>query len=224
MISNQEYAYAAVEKRNPSKLPILLAGILTPQLCIDFHTRFRNFFRIKGTTAEVQVALVAASLWDVRHTSWIQADKQHLLGLNLDEFHTEFKKTFLSLDWERTTRNNILNTCQRLSDSSNFFVYTIQAQNSLLKGAALHMSPEGIKNHVDVAMQAYLRDAIDKANEKPQFLVPADSNMNTALHMWMQAVIAITRSISCPANESMMTGKYIYILKSANHWQTPLAQ
>lgn len=40
-------------------------------------------------------------------------------------------------------------------------------------------------------MHASLRDAIDEANNKPEFIVGPDGNQNTALHNWLQAVIAI---------------------------------
>ena len=109
MISSQEYSNATIEQCDPSKAPILLPGILTPQVCVDLYIKFENLFQVKGTANEVQVAMVTSSLQDAQHSSWFQANECWLLTLSLEEFFSKFKKTFLPLDWERTMWNSILN-------------------------------------------------------------------------------------------------------------------
>ena len=47
-MSTQEYALATIEQCDPSKPPVLSAGTLMPQVCVDFYTRFMNFFPIKN--------------------------------------------------------------------------------------------------------------------------------------------------------------------------------
>ena len=76
--------------------------------------------------------MVMASLQDVCQANWVQEDKAHLLAFSFDVFFAEFKATFPPLDWETNTRNAILNTWQKASDSFVAFAYSVQAQNMLL--------------------------------------------------------------------------------------------
>ena len=55
---------------------------------------------------------------------------------------------------------------------------------------ALHMTLEGIKNHLDVHIHASLHDAIHESNDKPSFVIPADSNATVALLLWVQGMVA----------------------------------
>ena len=150
-----------------------------------------NFFQIKNIAPEIWMALVAASLLDVEHTSWIQLDQQHLLALGINKFFAQLRGTFLLLDLERTTRNVILNTWQHDIDTFKYFAYSIQSQNCLLLGTDLHMTPEGIKNHLDVHIHASLWDAIHESNDKPSFVIPADGNVTVTLLSWVQGMVAI---------------------------------
>ena len=107
------FSFATKEQRDPSKPPALSPGILTPQACVDFRGKFRNFFPIKNTPRATQVAMVVASLQDVCQADWVQANKARLLAFSFDVFFAEFKATFLPLDWETNIRNAILNTWQK---------------------------------------------------------------------------------------------------------------
>ena len=106
--------------------------------------------------SSADVALVVASLQNMCQANWVQADKACLLTYSFNMFLTEFKNTFLPVNWETNTHIAILNTCQKVSNPFNAFAYSVQAQNMSLEGTESHMNQEVVKIHFNVAMHPLL--------------------------------------------------------------------
>ena len=100
--------HASLDHTNPSKLPILTEGILTPRIASRFELGCLDYFGIKDTATKKQVPLAMASIRDGHMRDWINSDRDHLKTLSFGDFINEIRERYLDADWEDKIRREIL--------------------------------------------------------------------------------------------------------------------
>ena len=122
---------ASVDQTSPSKVPILSAGDISPQVMRQFEHGCMNFFIHKKVIPDDQVSLIIGSIMDSRVNNWIVSDRDHLVALPFSAFMSEFRLNYLAEDWEEDTLHELLSMTQGTSSFWDYTV-TIQYKNSLL--------------------------------------------------------------------------------------------
>ena len=94
---------ASVDQTSPSKVPILSAGDISPQVMRQFKHGCMNFFIHKKVIPEDQVSLIIGGIMDSRVNNWIVSDRDRLVALPFSAFMSEFRLNYLTKDWEEDT-------------------------------------------------------------------------------------------------------------------------
>ncbi|KIM88189.1 hypothetical protein PILCRDRAFT_3223 [Piloderma croceum F 1598] len=129
---------ATVEWEAPTKVPILNAGNITPDVMREYEDDCINFFDAKE----------------------IPADKQVLLALTFEEFMVEFRVNYLEEDWESTTRCQLLAMTQGNQSFRNYAV-ALQAKNSLLINMPSYLQKDKLRHQIEARIDAKLAKKCD---------------------------------------------------------------
>ena len=119
--------HASLDHTNPSKLPILTEGILTPRIASRFELGCLDYFGIKDTATEKQVPLAMASIRDGHIRDWINSDRDHLKTLSFSDFIDEIRERYLDADREDKIRREIL--CCELKPPYHFWNWATEITN-----------------------------------------------------------------------------------------------
>jgi len=79
---------ATVKQSSPSKVPILMAGNISPAIMHQFEHGCKNYFIHKKTIMDDQVSLIIGSIIDSHVSDWISANHDCLITLSFDAFMT----------------------------------------------------------------------------------------------------------------------------------------
>jgi hypothetical protein len=129
-MQNNKTPMASVDQTSPSKVPILSAGDISPQVMRQFEHGCMNFF-IQKVIPNDQVSLIIGSIMDTCVNDWIVSDRDCLVALPFSAFMSEFRLNYLAEDWEEDTLHELLAMTQ---GTSSFWDYAIaiHSKNSLL--------------------------------------------------------------------------------------------
>ena len=106
---------ASVEQTSPSKVLILSAGDISPQVMCQFEHGCMNFFIHKKVIPDDQVSLIIGGILDTRANDWIVSDRDRLVALPFSAFMSEFRLNYLTEDWEEDTLRELLSMMQGTS-------------------------------------------------------------------------------------------------------------
>jgi len=91
---------ATIEQSSLSKVPILMAGDISPAIMRQFEHGCKNYFVHKKIIVDDHVPLIIGSIQDNHVSNWISVDRDHLIGLSFDMFMVDFHANYLAEDWE----------------------------------------------------------------------------------------------------------------------------
>ena len=151
---------ATVDWEVPTKVPILNAGDITPDVMREYEDDCINFFDAKEIPADKQVRKILAGIKDHRIKDWIAVKRNALLALTFDKFMTEFRANYLEEDWESTTRRQLLAMTQGTESFWNFAV-ALQAKNSLLTGTPSYLQKDKLRHQIEAGIDAKLAKKCD---------------------------------------------------------------
>jgi len=83
-----------------TKVPILNAGNITPDVMHEYEDDCINFFDAKEIPADKQVWKIPAGIKDHHIKDWISVEREALLALTFEEFMVEFRTNYLEEDLE----------------------------------------------------------------------------------------------------------------------------
>ncbi|KIM81505.1 hypothetical protein PILCRDRAFT_8569 [Piloderma croceum F 1598] len=126
---------ATVEWSSLSKVPILMAGNISPSPAIicQFEHGCRNYFIHKKIIVDDQVSLIIGGILDSHVSDWISTECNHLIALSFDMFMINFHTNYLTEDWEEDTLCDLLSMTQGTTTSFWDFAVAVQNKNSLLR-------------------------------------------------------------------------------------------
>ncbi|KAJ7319308.1 hypothetical protein DFH08DRAFT_819245 [Mycena albidolilacea] len=118
-MSTHTTVYAEVEQHG-SRPPVLKPGDITALVVRDFENTALNWFAMKNVPDEQQVSQILGSFRDTRHIAWLRpaAERSHVKKLLFDAFMAEFRNKYLPVDWQAITRNEILSS--RMKETQTF--------------------------------------------------------------------------------------------------------
>ena len=142
-----------VDREVPTKVPILNAGDITPDVMRKYKDDCINFFDAKEIPADKQVRKILAGIKDHHIKDWIAVKRNTLLALTFDKFMTEFCANYLEEDWESMMRRQLLAMTQGTESFWNFAV-TLQAKNSLLTGTPSYLQKDKLRHQIEAGIDA----------------------------------------------------------------------
>jgi hypothetical protein len=146
---------AIVEQENPSKIPVLLKGDLTPTVMREYEQACLGYFDTRDVKPNKQVRKILAGFRDTRIQDWIAIHCDCFLTLSFKDFMTEFRKGYLPEDWEAITRIKLLGMTQ--GDMSFWdFTVAVQAKNSLLQNTPSYLGAEQLRYRIESGMATKL--------------------------------------------------------------------
>ncbi|KAK7037109.1 hypothetical protein R3P38DRAFT_2517126 [Favolaschia claudopus] len=184
--------FASVE-RHPNKLPTLHKGKLTPMILDEFDNACRNFFILKDTAEEKQVATIFGCFMEQHIVNMLRPTKsrERYSKMTFTAFMTELRETLLDDDWQTDLRTTVLT--MRMNDDQKFdeFATSLLAHTSLLADTDDPMDDVAIRHQLVAGMTdelryRYLQDAdIKKLN----------ATENVPVQKWVRAVNKIDEAL-----------------------------
>jgi hypothetical protein len=161
---------ATVDWDAPTKVPILNAGDITPDVMREYEDDCINFFDAKEIPADKQVRKILAGIKDHRIKDWISVEREALLALSFEDFMSEFRTNYLEEDWESTTRRQLLAMTQG-NQSFWTFAVALQAKNSLLINTPSYLQKDKLRHQIEAGIDAKLAKKCDaeKSNKIVDF-------------------------------------------------------
>ncbi|KIM85721.1 hypothetical protein PILCRDRAFT_5379 [Piloderma croceum F 1598] len=148
------------QKDAPTKVPILNAGDITPDVMREYEDDCINFFDAKEIPTDKQVQKILAGIRDHRIKDWIVVEREVLLALTFEDFMVEFRANYLEEDWESTTRCQLLAMTQGNQSFRNYAV-ALQAKNSLLINTPSYLQKDKLRHQIEAGIDAKLAKKCD---------------------------------------------------------------
>jgi hypothetical protein len=161
---------ASVEQENPSKIPVLLKGDLTPTVMREYKQACLGYFDTRDVEPNKQVRKILAGFCDTCIQDWISIHCNHFLTLSFKYFMVKFCKGYLPKDWEAITCIELLGMTQ--GDMSFWdFTVAVQAKNSLLRNTPSHLATEQLHYRIEssIATKLALRYRLEKNPQIEKF-------------------------------------------------------
>ena len=161
---------ASVDQTSPSKVPILSAGDISPQVMRQFEHGCMNFFIHKKVIPDDQVLLIIDGIMDSHVNDWIISDRDRLVALPFSMFMSKFCLNYLTEDWEEDTLHELLSMTQGTSLFWDYAI-TIQSKNSLLQGTISHMPNDKLCHQLgaNVEIRLFKKVSLEKVNKVLDF-------------------------------------------------------
>jgi len=161
---------ATVDWEVPTKVPILNADDITPDIMCEYEDTCINFFNAKEIAADKQVRKILVGIKDHHIKNWIVVEHDALLALTFEEFMIEFRTNYLEDDWELMTHRQLLTMTQGNQTFWNFAV-ALQAKNSLLINTNLYLLKDKLCHQIKAGIDAKLAKKCDseKSNKIVDF-------------------------------------------------------
>jgi hypothetical protein len=153
-------AQASVDQSSPSKVPLLLAGDISPSIMREFKDGCQAYFDQKAVDAKMQVRMIVPGIRDCCIRDWITADRDHIYALSFADFMSKFCTNYLKPDWEATTRHELLGMTQGSQTFWNFQA-AVKSKNSLLFGTKSYLAEDKLRHQIEAAIDANLARKCD---------------------------------------------------------------
>ncbi|KAJ7349403.1 hypothetical protein DFH08DRAFT_697561, partial [Mycena albidolilacea] len=168
-MSTHTTVYAEVEAHT-SRPPVLTKGDITPLVIRDFENAALNWFSIKAVPEAQQVSNILGSFRDPRYIAWLRpsGERSRVKNLSFDDFMSELREKYLPVDWEAVTRNEILSSRMKESQTFDEFYTEIIGLGSLLEGTDSALDDTRLRHTLEAGMCAdleveYREDTVAKA-------------------------------------------------------------
>ncbi|KIL55897.1 hypothetical protein M378DRAFT_90131 [Amanita muscaria Koide BX008] len=137
--------YAEFEQENPSKLPLLTEGKITPHMFYRFDKGCRDYFSVKDINKDVdQVHRAMAGIRDPSVSAWIHSNRTRLLALPFDDFMKDLQRRALSPDWESDVRREMTTSKYSLDLDFQNWADHIVFLNHILTGTDKHCDDKNL--------------------------------------------------------------------------------
>jgi len=148
---------AMVTHENPTKIPLLSVGQITPEIISDWADCCRQYFEIKNIAEASQVVHAAAGLKNPLHRNWYSVNSATLKILSFDEFLARFRHETLPLHWEENVRVQMMQSRQGARPFSEWAT-NIRIKNTVLRGTASALDDGKMKYLLEAGMNEGLRN------------------------------------------------------------------
>ncbi|KAJ7346911.1 hypothetical protein DFH08DRAFT_700336, partial [Mycena albidolilacea] len=156
-MSTHTTVYAEVEQHG-SRPPVLKPGDITALVVRDFENAALNWFAMKNVPDEQQVSQILGSFRDTRHIAWLRpaAERSRVKKLSFDAFMAEFRDKYLPVDWQAVTRNEILSSRMKETQTFDEWFTEVIGLASLLDGTPAALSDTRLRHTLEAGMCADL--------------------------------------------------------------------
>jgi hypothetical protein len=157
---NMSSKNAEVSHSTSSKLPMLSAGNVSPEVMRQFENACRSFFRNKeGLESKDYVARIAGGLQDLLISDWYWTAHKTFDVLSFNDFMKEFRLKWLLNDWEQDIWRRVLGTKQ----AGPFWEWAVKiwSLNTLLCGTPTHLDDASLLNQLEANLEPSLSHACD---------------------------------------------------------------
>ena len=103
---------AVVEQSSILKVPVLTAGVITPEVLANWERHVVAYFEEKTVAPADQVRKVQWGLQDPSIQTWFAVDNDRFRHLSFTEFMLEFRKSWLEPNWQNKLISRILTSRQ----------------------------------------------------------------------------------------------------------------
>ncbi|KAL4070181.1 hypothetical protein V8B97DRAFT_2024186 [Scleroderma yunnanense] len=169
-----------------NKLPILMAGKITPKVLQAWEMSCLQFFWQKEITEKDQVGKIAWNLQDVHVCDWYNHDCDHLNSLTFEDFMKEVQSYWLLSDWVAWVCQKMLALTQG-DKAFHVWAAVVQSQNVLLQGDKSHLSDDSLCYHLESHMHIDLIADYHSANV----------TVEKDLHKWIEKVRLLDEKCLC---------------------------
>ncbi|KAJ7367148.1 hypothetical protein DFH08DRAFT_679484, partial [Mycena albidolilacea] len=156
-MSTHGTVYAEVEAHT-SRPPVLTKGDITPLVIRNFENAALNWFALKAVAPGSQVSNILGSFRDPRYVAWLRpnAERSRVMKLSFNGFMSELRQKYLPVDWQAVTRNEILSSRMKDTQSFDEFYTEVIGLGSLLEGTDAELSTTRIRHTLKAGMCADL--------------------------------------------------------------------
>ncbi|KAF7966713.1 hypothetical protein HWV62_37300 [Athelia sp. TMB] len=147
--------YAAVEQDNPSKVPVLTEGEISPSVLRTWEQCAIDFLENKEIADDKAVRKVSSGFRDQDVRDWLATNRDRLYALKFDEFMVEVRSMFLERDWEGKLRSELLTQTQK-GMAFKDYLRKVQAKNALLKGTSSALADDKLRHQIEAGLDTTL--------------------------------------------------------------------
>ncbi|KIL55191.1 hypothetical protein M378DRAFT_91285, partial [Amanita muscaria Koide BX008] len=172
--------FAKYEQENPSKLPTLTKGKITPQTLYRFEKGCLRYFSIKSVTEDTEkIVRIMAGIRDPSLGAWFDSNNAHLITLSFIEFIKALRKQVLDTDWESSIRRQMAVSKYTLNLDFQNWADNIVFLNCLLDNSDQKLDEKGLLS----LLKTNLDDKLDWEVQAPRNCVRSEN-----LKEWMEDV------------------------------------
>ncbi|KIL54141.1 hypothetical protein M378DRAFT_93083, partial [Amanita muscaria Koide BX008] len=172
MPANEITLFAKFEQDNPSKLPTLTEGKITPQTLYRFEKGCQRYFLIKNVAGDAEkIVRTTAGIRDPAIMAWAESNNLRFATLPFADFLKELRERALDTDWETDIRREMALSKYSLNTDFQNWADNIIFLNCLLHDSTKKYDEKGLLE----LLQTNLDADLDREVRAPRSQIRSDT-------------------------------------------------